>query len=105
MYDITLVPSICETFCQVAAESVASGTPVVAFKTFGIVDTVPHDIVGFLSDSFTSEGLANALQSVSRNIYKSQSYYVPQCKSVSRLWDYDVVAHKYYQLYRTIMNT
>ncbi len=48
--DITLVPSRQESFGLVAAESMACGTPVLAFRTTGLVDIVDHQINGYLAD-------------------------------------------------------
>jgi D-inositol-3-phosphate glycosyltransferase len=48
---LTLVPSRSETFGLVALESAASGTPVVAFKGGGLVESVSSGVSGLLVDS------------------------------------------------------
>lgn len=60
--DITVVPSLQESFCQVAAESIACGTPVVSFATSGIVDIVKHKYNGYLADPFSSASLATGIR-------------------------------------------
>lgn len=58
---ITVVPSFVESFGQVAAESLACGTPVLAFNSSGIKDIVHHKKSGFLAEPFKSESLAEGL--------------------------------------------
>jgi D-inositol-3-phosphate glycosyltransferase len=48
---VTLVPSRSETFGLVALESAASGTPVVAFRGGGLVESVSAGVSGLLVDS------------------------------------------------------
>jgi len=59
--DCTIVPSIVESFGQVAAESLACQTPVVAFKTSGIMDIVQHGRSGYLAEPYNPESLADCL--------------------------------------------
>ena len=48
---LTLVPSLSETFGLVAIESAASGTPVIAFRGGGLIDSVADGSSGILIDS------------------------------------------------------
>jgi D-inositol-3-phosphate glycosyltransferase len=48
---VTLVPSHSETFGLVALESAASGTPVIAYRAGGLVESVAEDVSGVLVDS------------------------------------------------------
>ncbi|MFP7832865.1 glycosyltransferase [Marisediminicola sp. LYQ134] len=48
---LTLVPSHSETFGLVALESAASGTPVVGFRSTGLVESVDDGVSGVLVDS------------------------------------------------------
>ena len=48
---LTLVPSHSETFGLVALESAASGTPVIAFRAGGLVESVSAGVSGLLVDS------------------------------------------------------
>ena len=48
---VTLVPSHSETFGLVALESAASGTPVIAFRGGGLVESVAEGVSGLLLDS------------------------------------------------------
>lgn len=53
--DITAVPSRVESFGQVAAESLACGTPVVAYNYSGLVDVVDHKENGYLAKPYCSD--------------------------------------------------
>lgn len=61
MCDWTLVPSKVEAFGQVAAESLACGTPVIAFNTSGLKDVVKDRVCGFLAEPFDCEDYANCI--------------------------------------------
>lgn len=50
--DVFVAPSLQEAFGQTAAEAMACGTPVVAFKETGIADIVDHKIDGYLAKPF-----------------------------------------------------
>ena len=57
---VTLVPSHSETFGLVALESAASGTPVIAFRGGGLVESVSAGVSGVLVDSRQPREWANA---------------------------------------------
>jgi glycosyltransferase involved in cell wall biosynthesis len=61
MADFTVVPSFVESFGQVAAESLACATPVVAFRTSGLLDIVQHETNGFLAQPFEADSLAQCI--------------------------------------------
>lgn len=60
--DVFVVPSLEEAFGQTALEATACGTPVVAFDTGGLPDTVVHDETGRLVPVGSVEGLTDAIQ-------------------------------------------
>lgn len=64
MADCTIVPSLVESFGQVAAESLSCETPVVAFRTSGITDIIQHELSGYLAEPFHLESLADCLMRI-----------------------------------------
>lgn len=62
--DCVIVPSMVESFGQVAAEALACSTPVVCFDTSGLKDIVLHDQTGLVSDAFSPASLASNLTKV-----------------------------------------
>ena len=59
--DVMIVPSIQEAFGQTASESLACGTPVVAFNATGLKDIVDHQQNGYLARPFEIEDLARGI--------------------------------------------
>jgi D-inositol-3-phosphate glycosyltransferase len=59
---VTLVPSFSETFGLVALESAASGTPVLASRSGGLVESVDDSVTGVLIDSRDPAAWARELQ-------------------------------------------
>ncbi len=56
MAKFTLVPSLAESFCLVAAESIACGTPVIASNVMALPELVHDEKTGFLA---TVENIAD----------------------------------------------
>jgi len=67
--DIFLTPSLDDNLPNTVMESMACGTPVVAFKTGGIPDMVDHQVNGYLAEYKNTEDLMNGIQW----IYKHQN--------------------------------
>jgi glycosyltransferase involved in cell wall biosynthesis len=59
--DVMVVPSLQESFGQTASESLACGTPVVAFNATGLKDIVDHQQNGYLAKPFEIEDLAQGI--------------------------------------------
>jgi len=101
--DITVVPSLFESFGQVAVESMACGTPVVAFDTSGLKDIVSHKIDGYLAKPFDvtelSEGIIYSLR---HEVNETMS--INARKKVLDNFDINVVAKSYAVMYDKIVN-
>lgn len=59
--DVTVVPSLIESFGQAASESLACGTPVACFDTSGLKTVVDHKVNGYRAQCFSSEDLAKGI--------------------------------------------
>jgi glycosyltransferase involved in cell wall biosynthesis len=59
--DVFLLPSLAETFGLVFVESMACGTPCVAFDTSAVPEVVRHSETGFLAPVRETNALAHAL--------------------------------------------
>jgi glycosyltransferase involved in cell wall biosynthesis len=59
--DIFVSPTRAEAFGLVCLESVACGTPVVAFSVGGVPDVVRHGVTGYLAEPENSTDLCNGI--------------------------------------------
>ena len=91
-----LIPSlIAETSSLVAMEAIASGTPVVAFRSGALPEIVEHGKTGFIVDS--EEEMARAIENVS-----ALSPQVCRSRALER-FDYKRMVASYLELYRRLI--
>jgi glycosyltransferase involved in cell wall biosynthesis len=100
--DVMVVPSLQEAFGQTASESMACGTPVVAFGATGLLDIVDHQINGYLAQPFDIQDLANGINWVLKHDNKEQLSQAARHK-VLREFDSNVVAGKYIEVYERVL--
>ncbi len=109
--DVMVVPSLQEAFGQTASESMACGTPVVAFGATGLLDIVDHKINGFLAKPFESKDLADGIEwvlsKVQGSTFNVQGSELTGLRKnardkVVREFDSKVVAEKYIELYENV---
>jgi len=60
--DVFVAPSTQENLSNAVMESLACGTPVVAFNIGGMPDMIEHRANGYLADAFDTSDLANGLE-------------------------------------------
>jgi glycosyltransferase involved in cell wall biosynthesis len=96
--DVMVVPSRQEAFGQTASESMACGTPVVAFGATGLLDIVDHQQNGYLAKPIDTQDLANGINWVLDHPNPEQLAQAAR-KKVLREFDSQVVAKKYIDLY------
>ena len=98
--DVTVMPSHYETFGQTLAESMACGTPVVAFNSSGQTDIIDHLENGYLvTYPFTSdfvEGMDWVLDHTNPEMRK-------KCiDKIKRCFSRDVIVRQYLDLYHDL---
>ena len=62
--DISIIPSIQESFSLVSIESMACGVPVIAFNTTGPAEIIKHNKTGYLAEISSTSDLAEGIDSV-----------------------------------------
>jgi glycosyltransferase involved in cell wall biosynthesis len=102
--DVMIVPSLQENLSNAIMESLACGTPVVAFDVGGNSDMIEHLKNGYLAKPFDTDDLANGIEWVLH-----VSDYEQLCKNaiekVLKEFDSIVVAKKYIELYKDILQS
>ncbi|MCF8319124.1 MAG: glycosyltransferase family 4 protein [Sphingobacteriaceae bacterium] len=101
--DVFVTPSIEDNLPNTVLESLACGTPVVAFTTGGIPDMVKHQQNGYLAKGTSPEGLANGLAWVKNHADKGALSKSAR-QTVLTTFSETVVAQQHIQLYQTIIH-
>jgi glycosyltransferase involved in cell wall biosynthesis len=101
--DVFIAPSLQEVFGLTVLESIACGTPVVAFDVGGIPDIIDHRKNGYLAQPFDSHDLARGISWVvsDETRWKSLS---ENCRSKA-VANFDIasIARQYAKLYQEIL--
>jgi len=96
--DVTVVPSLQETFCYTACESLACSTPVAAFNVGGLDDQIFHLQNGYLAKKKDSEDLANGIRYCIDNSAKLGK----KARETASSFSLSVIGEKWKQLYEEL---
>ena len=100
--DVMVVPSLQENLSNTIMESMACGTPVVAFDIGGNRDLIDHQINGYLSKPYDSMDLARGINWVINNVMTSSELSVNSVNKIKTAFDEKIVVKKYIDLYKEI---
>lgn len=104
MADLFILPSLEDNLPNTVMESLACGTPVVAFNIGGIPEMVEHKKTGIIVDKISAETLANgilkAIQSPDIEKWSSNARH-----KVEEEYNQQAVAQKYIKVYNNIIET
>lgn len=100
--DVMVIPSRSESFSNVCLESLASGTPVVAFAIGGLLDQIEHKRNGYLARPFDAGDLANGVRWILEDEERLHKLRYAARKRVESLFDLKDVARRYNDLYEEI---
>lgn len=100
--DVMVVPSLQENLSNAIMESLACGTPVVAFDIGGNSDMIDHKENGYLAKPFESQDLAKGIDWVLQN-EKYQQISHNAREKVVQCFDSGLIAEKYIELYKTVI--
>jgi glycosyltransferase involved in cell wall biosynthesis len=100
--DVMVVPSLTENLSNVIMESLACGTPVVAFKIGGNSDMIDHRQNGYLAQEQDSEDLRMGIQWCLENNKKGELSKNAREKVLNN-YTIDIVSNQYKQLYESLL--
>ncbi|MFI5138438.1 MAG: glycosyltransferase family 4 protein, partial [Sphingobacteriales bacterium] len=101
--DVFVTPAIEDNLPNTVMESLACGTPVVAFNTGGIPDMVEHQQNGYLAQFKSSADFAAGINYV-LNPGRKTELAANARKKVLENFTNDIVASKYLAVYQSILN-
>lgn len=102
--DMVAVPSLQEVFGQTATEAMACGSPVLAFRSTGVMDIVCHKVTGFLAEPFDPASLAEGIQWVLEDDERHRSLCREARIRAVNHFDIFVVAEQFRQIYHDFLN-
>ncbi len=97
--NVIVVPSIQEVFGQTASESMACGTPVVAFRGTGVEDIVSHQETGYLAEPYHIDDLAKGIAWVLENPERYQKLSQRAREKVEQEFTLEIQARRYLSLF------
>jgi glycosyltransferase involved in cell wall biosynthesis len=101
--DLVVVPSRQDNSPQTATESIACGTPVVAFDASGLPDFVRSERTGHLARSFDTADLANGINSLLLHKENLQALQKSARSHAVENWSFAKVAAAHQRLYENIL--
>lgn len=101
--DVFIIPSRMDNLPNTGVESMACGTPVVAFNTGGLKDIVTHQITGWLAEPFDAHQLAQGIKWVLENPARHNSLCQAARAFAETRFSYGVVAQQHSALYQQLI--
>jgi glycosyltransferase involved in cell wall biosynthesis len=101
--DVMVVPSLQENLSNIIMEALACGTPVVGFGIGGNPDMIVHKINGYLARPFELQDLSEGIDWI-LNHPEPTTLARKAREKIVREFDFRVVAKKYLNTYKKVLN-
>lgn len=101
--DVFVAPSIQDNLPNTVMESLACGTPCVAFDIGGMPDMINHKQNGYLSQPYNIDDLANGIIWVIEDKERHQKLCASSCATVKEKFTLELQAKNYLSLYQNIL--
>lgn len=102
--DVFVAPSIQDNLPNTIMESLACGTPCVAFNIGGMPEMIEHQQNGYLAQPFNTEDLAQGIVWVLENIERYQKLADRAREKVNQEFTLELQAKRYLSLFNEITN-
>lgn len=99
--DVFVSPATQEAFGQTSLESLACGTPVIAFDETGAEDLIEHKINGYLAKNSSVDDLLKGIIWSLENYNRSE--IMNNCRRSVLKFDSGIIADKYIEMYKRIL--
>lgn len=103
--DVMVVPSIEESFGQVATEAFACGTPVVVFGQTGLADIVDHQVNGYVARQGAVDDLARGMTWVLEDADCHHRLGIAAREKAEREFRLEIQAERYLKLFHQILRS
>jgi glycosyltransferase involved in cell wall biosynthesis len=100
--DAYVLPSLQDNLPNTVVESLACGTPVVAFRSGGLADMIENGVTGRLADPFSPASLASAIKDTIEAAEKN-SWRAACRREFERMYAWPGPAYKYLDLYQDML--
>jgi glycosyltransferase involved in cell wall biosynthesis len=101
--DVMVAPSLQEAFGKTLVESMACGTPVVAFRAGGPAEIIDHQVNGYLASPFEPEDLARGIAWCIASAGRSAALGRAARRKVEENYNAALVGQRYLEHYRRIL--
>lgn len=101
--DVVVAPAMQENLSNTVMESLACGTPVVAFNIGGMPDMIDHQINGYLATPFEPNDLAEGMMWVLENESRHDTLSQRARQTVVERFTLKAVADRYLALYQSLL--
>ena len=101
--DIFVLPSLADNLPNTMLESMACGTPVVAFNVGGIPDAVRHMATGYLAAPQDAADLAQGIKTLLSNPDLCRNLAERARKTVEQEYNQELQAERYLRLYAEVI--
>lgn len=99
--NLLVIPSRQDNLPNTGVESLACGTPVVAFDTCGLPDIVSHKHNGYLAKSFDVQDMAAGIVWVLEDSDRNRKLSINSRNYAINRFSYPVVSKQYHDVYKT----
>jgi len=101
--DVTVLSSIQENLPNSIMESMACGTPVVAFNIGGIPQLIDHQVNGYLAMPFEATDLAEGIRSIISDDSGHKRLSEMARKKITTTFDAKIITQQYHALYEEVI--
>jgi glycosyltransferase involved in cell wall biosynthesis len=101
--DVVCVPSTQESFGLVALEAMSCGTPVIAYRTSGLIDIVVDGETGFLAEPYSEQDFADQLFTLLSDTNLQGKMASASRQRALKKFDQLIVVNQYLEVYKELL--